>query len=244
MQQEYPMIPLFEQFVTETYRGKRLKKNGDKIKKRTAYNYAIVLKILKEFQEKKGFALRVRLISKGTFRQFRAERNYWKRFYFQFSQFLYTDKHCFDNYVGGMMKAIRTFLIYLEKEKLLMVGDFYKLLYIKREEVDIITLLPERLRFLIQNKEFDESLPLFLKRCKDFFVFGCTVGLRISDLSNIQVRDIEEVNNTHYLFVRSLKTETVSRIKLPTYAVEILERYGLNKKKPDAPIRYGMPAAI
>ncbi len=82
-----------------------------------------------------------------------------------------------------MIKAIRTFLIYLEKEKLLMVGEFYKLLYVKREEVDIVTLHPDRLRFLILNKEFDESLPLFLKRCKDFFVFGCTVRLlRISDL--------------------------------------------------------------
>lgn len=244
MQKEYPLIPLFEQFVREIYSGKRLKQNGDRIKKSSAINYEQMLSLLKEFENSWKFNLRIRVINKGSIRQFLIEKNYWKRFYLKFNQFLYHDKGCFDNYAGTTMKIMRTFLIYLGKEKLLAIGEFHKQLYVRSEEVEIITLLPERFRFLIQNKLFDESLPAFLKRTKDFFVFGCTVALRFSDLRNIRVRDIFKADDVYYLFVRSLKTESVSRIKLPHYAIEILVRYGINKKKSGQNFRNCMPPAV
>lgn len=63
-----------------------------------------------------------------------------------------------------------------------------------------------------------------------FFVFGCTVALRVSDLLSLKKENIRIVNEYNYLAVRSLKTATDSLVKLPPYAVEIIQRYDKLKK--------------
>ena len=46
---EYPFIPLFEQFIKDSYKGKRLKPDGKKIRPQTIDNYVYVLNHLKAF---------------------------------------------------------------------------------------------------------------------------------------------------------------------------------------------------
>jgi integrase len=70
-----------------------------------------------------------------------------------------------------------------------------------------------------------------MKEVKDFFVFGCTVALRFSDLVGLQKSNVRVVGGNYYLAVRSVKTSTDSLIKLPTYAIDIVNRHQKLKKR-------------
>lgn len=113
---------------------------------------------------------------------------------------------------------------------MLRTGDFHKLLYVRKEEIAIFPLMPEELNFLIYDKALESSLSPRLREVKDFFVFGSTVALRFSDLIRLQKSNLRVLNQHHYLVVRSQKTGTDSLIKLPGYAVEILQKYHRQKK--------------
>ena len=95
----------------------------------------------------------------------------------------------------------------------------------------IITLSVEQLQFLIYDTIFEQQLSVALQRSKDLFVFGCTVALRFSDLVKLNKSNIRVTGGQHYLTVRSQKTSTDSLVKLPPYAVEILLRYSMQKKR-------------
>ncbi len=68
-----------------------------------------------------------------------------------------------------------------------------------------------------------------MQRSKDFFVFGCTVGLRFSDLSKLKKQNIEIRDGNTYLKVRSQKTATDTMVKLPPHAIAVLDKYKKTK---------------
>jgi len=228
---EYLLVPLFENFIKDSYKGTRLKADGSKIKSQTVNNYRYVLRYLQEYEMKEGAAIRIKVFRGDNKRAFTAERNYWKKFYLQFTQYLYTQKNCYDNYVGTVIKTIRIFFNYLNREKGIDTGNFYKSFYVCKEEVPIVTLLPEQLQFLINDTEFDQKLSGPLQKSKAIFVFGCTVALRVSDLFSIRFSDVQQVGDTWFLPVKTIKTGTVVRIKLPAYAVDIIHSFRVNAKK-------------
>lgn len=224
-QKEHIVIPLFKKFLNACSKGKRLKPDGSRIKSQTVINYGYALKYLQEYETKTGIVLRIKKLSGNNQRAFIAEKKYWRTFYQTFTDFLYTTKNCFDNYVGSIIRIIRAFFYYLNKELGLTVGEFYKDFYVCREQIPIITLMPEQLHFLINEKSFSETLSPVLQKAKDIFVFGCTVALRVSDLFTIKFTDIEKRVGVNYLRVKTIKTGAVVRIKLPEYAIEIIERF-------------------
>ena len=116
-------------FIKDSYKGKRLKANGNKIKPQTINNYNYVLKYLQEYEEKEETTLRVKVFKRENKRAFTSEQNYWKKFYLQFTAFLYTRKNCYDNYVGTVIKTIRVFFNYLIRDKGINAGEFYKKFY-------------------------------------------------------------------------------------------------------------------
>ena len=227
----YDLLKLLDKFIMETHKGKRLQKNGKRIRLSTVTRYISLRKLLYEFSNKKEFPLHISSINNLKKRGIESERKYWKLFYMSFTDFLYNDKDFYDNYVGGSIKQLRTFFNYLNEEKGLNVGSFHKRFYVQSEEIAIITLLPEQLNFLIYDVEFEKSLPDYLRKTKDIFVFGCTVALRISDLFKISNSNIEVVNNRYYLKVVSQKTNTFTRVLLPEYAVKIINKSS-RKQKP------------
>lgn len=170
--------------------------------------------------------MRIRPVNRLTKKELQAEKNYWKKFYIRFSDYLQRVKGCYDNYTGAQFKCLRSFFNYLQKDKLVATGDFYKQFYIIKEDLPIITLMPEQLGFLIHDTAFHQSLTPALQRTKAIFIFGCTVALRFSDLFRIRYSDIELLNGQYYLSVRSLKTGTATRVKLPDYAVAIINGFG------------------
>jgi len=228
MRSEYPFINLFDVFISESHKGRRLKKDGTVIRKGTIKQYEVVRSELMKFIAVQSFELRVKNLHRATARQLKSERSYWKRFYRRYTDYLYR-KGCFDNYVGLHIKTIRSFFNYLRSEKGIYCGDFHKSFYVRSEDVPVIALFPEQLQMLIYDKSFAATLPEYLRQTKDVFVFGCTVGLRFSDLMALRSSNVEKVGAAWYLDVRSKKTSTDTRIKLPDYAMEILRGY--RKKK-------------
>jgi len=225
MIKSYPLTPLLKQFITKGFTKKRRKPNGSIIAKSTVNTYVHLEKLIAKYEEKYDIQIMVSDIKRGTKREIEKEKNYWKRFYRQFGDFLYLDLGNFDNYVGHNFKMIRAFFKWLNKEKGIFTGDFYKDFYAPKEEIPIIVLEPEQLNFLIHNQAFEESLSRTLKRAKDIFVFGCTVALRYSDMANLKRANWESLEGRDYLRVTSQKTHATTRVKIPPYAVEILEKY-------------------
>ena len=230
IKKELPFLDLYERFINDSKKGKRLQPNGKKIGTGTIDNYVYTLNLLQSFSREKRFFLRFRPVHYLNKRETGVEKNYWKKFYKRFTDYLYQDCGHFDNYVGQTIKNIRVFFNYLNKDLALGVGDFHKTFYVRKEDIPIFPLMPEELNFLITDKNFEDGLNKRMQEVKDFFVFGCTVALRLSDLLNLKKSNVRITNAGHYLVVRSIKTKSDTLIKLPLYAVNILTKYRRQKK--------------
>ena len=122
-------------------------------------------------------------------------------------------------------RILKAFFRYLEIEKGYSNISFYKLFHTPKFESPIIVLDEEKLKFLIWDLDFDQSLEPHLKSTKDVFVVGCTIGLRYSDLIALNGRNIERSGQSIYIVTTSKKTNTETRIKIPTYIHNIISTY-------------------
>ena len=181
------------------------------------------------FSNKENCVLRIINSESLNCRTFLVEKNYWKNFYLNFGNYLFHEKGCHDNYVGASFKLIRAFFNYLIEENDPHPGFFHLKFYITNEEVPVIVLEPERLNFLVFDKEFEKQLPKHLKKIKDMFVFGCATALRHSDLAALTPANVEKINSNIYIKTRSIKTSTYTRVYLPDYAKAILLKYKRRK---------------
>lgn len=224
MEKKTLFLPLFRRFINESVSGKRLKMNGTKIKKSTISSYEAVEKLLAEYDAICTHRLVVYVRKGNSAQAMKAEKKYWANFYRDYSAFLYR-KGFADNYVGMQFKIIRVFLRYLALQKGLHISEHYRNFYVVKEEAPVITLNLEQLKLLIRDAVFYESLPLPLQVTRDIFVFGCSVGLRVSDLSTLRLRNISHEGGAAYLIKKSIKTGTHTRIKLPDYCDTILQKY-------------------
>lgn len=218
------MLPLVKKFVSANNRNKRTMYGGRKLSAGTKRNYQLLYDRLLEFHLKTNFDLRVRSMHTNNKRIFNQEKRYYEKLYLEFTEFLYRDRGQFDNAVGSNIKHLKVFYKWLQLEQGLYTGDFYKKFYVWKEEIPIVVLQPEQLNFLIHNRQFTESLPPRLQRAKDVFVFGCTVALRVGDLLKIKKNHIEKLSGGVYLRTISKKTGTFTRVKLPRYAIDIIDR--------------------
>lgn len=222
---EYPLLPLFRKFINAAKKGNHIQKNGKKIKLTSIKNYHYLELLLTKFSEDKGFYIRLKNNTNFTKKQFEDEKKYWKDFYLKFTSYLYDDCNHFDNYVGRTLKLLRSLFNYLINEKGLNIGSFHKKFYIPSEDVEIVIISPERLNHLIHNNEVEKTLDDELKKVKDVFVFGCSVALRFSDLTVLNKSNLEIINKRMYIKVQSLKTQTYTRVKIPEYAIAIIQKY-------------------
>lgn len=217
---------LLNDFIKESSSGKRLKKNGSRIKDTTIRIYTYFKKVLIRFTEATSFELRLYLVNNLTQRGNEVAANYWRKFYNEFTLFMYNKMGYFDNYVGTIIKTVRTFCNYLNETRHIAIGLFHKSFYAPKEEIDIITLNHKQLNYIIYNKEFDQLVKQKdLTLIKDIFIFGCTVALRVSDLLSLTSKNLVIQEDKYYLNVRSQKSNTKTSIKLPDYAVDIIKKY-------------------
>ena len=228
------IFQLLDDYINDSYSGKRLKTNGQRINIESVKNYEYLRKNLQEFVEKKEYNLKIYIVS--SLNQAERERagKYYNKFYSQFTHFLYGDKGFFDNYVGLIIKYLKSFFNYLDKERNIPIGSYHRLFYVPTEEIPIIALSHEQLNFFIHDKDFDELVKQHeLEKVKDIFVFGCTVALRVSDLLTLTAKNLMVQQDKYYIKVKSKKTGTHTSIKLPDYAIAILKKHkrrGANAK--------------
>ncbi|WP_430901947.1 hypothetical protein, partial [Paraflavitalea sp. sgz302555] len=105
-----------------------------------------------------------------------------------------------------VIKTLKTFFKYLKKEKHLPIGDFISQLYVFKEDIPVIALSPERVRYLIYDTDLRAQLNAVQLKALDIFIFGCAVGLRFSDLVQVSSKDIKKMEGAWYLSSVSKKT--------------------------------------
>lgn len=226
---EYDFFILFDKFIKATQTGKRTQKNGKRIGKNTIDTYQTIRNSLFDFTISNSLPLRIRPVARLSKTEWIKEKKYWNKFYVKYHVQL-LKKGFTDNYIGLHFKNIKTFFGYIEDTLLPSIRQVCKSFHVPKDEIPVVVLLPEQLSFLINNLEFEESLSQKQKQTKDFFVFGCTVALRFSDLLRLKKSNLIKTNSACYLRITSQKTETATQIKLPDYALKILDRNKVKNK--------------
>ncbi len=225
MQKSYDFDSYFRKFIRDSRTGRRLQPSGRKLTAGTIANYQFTRSLILSFSDTKEFKLRILSARKLTARQNISEKRYWNRFYNRFSAYLHDEKGYSDNYVGVTIKNLKCFMNYLNRDLALGIGDFHKSFHVRKEEVPIYPLTPEQLQFLISDGVFHSSLSKMMLEVRDFFIFGCTVALRFSDLSALRSGNVQYINGQAHLAVKSIKTGSATLVRLPPYAVQIIDRY-------------------
>lgn len=213
----------FERFIRDSVTGKRRKSDGRKISPGTIKQYVCVLKSINKYQLAENEKISILIPQPQSKMYQKREQKYWKAFEVNFSRFLQKGD-ALDNYIGLHFKIIKTFFRYLENVRHYSVSNTYRSFRVLSEDIPILVLSPSRLQFMIHNNTFTESLPEHLQKSKDIFVVGCTVGLRFSDLLNISTANLTYWDGQTYLQVKAQKTHTITRIKLPSYILEIFKK--------------------
>jgi site-specific recombinase XerD len=228
---KHDLLNLYAQYIKDTLNGKRTKPNGERIRPQTVDNYRYAFGLLTAFSTQYEFPLRIREYQRLSKREKVSEAGYWKKFTLKFTHFLFNDRKVFDNYAGAVFRQVKAFFKYVNNDKLIDTGPYYKQFKVLKEEVPVTALTQEHLIKLIYDKDFEASLPENLKLTKDMFVFGCTVALRFSDLMALAPANFELANGEWYMKSLSKKTKTYVSVKLPAYAVEIMHKYRSSRKK-------------
>lgn len=198
--------------------------SGKKLRENSLIQYETTFVLMQEFEEISHEPIRIQLIHRASLRKLNTVRIYWERTHKRLLHFLYQQKKVHDNYAGCIMKVIKTFLRYLVIYRSLPVGNYYKLFRVPKDSFNPVIISPEQLKFLIADKEFEGSLSPVLRRTKDMFVFGCTVGLRYQDLINLKKMTLQGHDTEISLLLHTRKTGTEVSIPLPAYAVDVLNR--------------------
>jgi integrase len=222
------MIPLFEKFIQESKNGSRIQKNGKRISLSSITSYKNTLNYIIKINNKSQSPIAISCNFKKNRQEIIAESKYWASFFVQFKKEMYLNG-CSDNYVGLNIKNLKTFFKYLESEKFFPASDFYKKFYPPHFETQIFVLEQDKLRFLISNLDFENTLSDDLKTIKDIFVVGCTISLRYSDLISLKKTNLHYANNNQYIVTTSKKTNTQTRIKIPNHIKEIIDKYKKRK---------------
>lgn len=140
-----------------------------------------------------------------------------RRFYEDYTRFLFEEKSMFNNSVGKYVKTLKTFLSYALDQNISVNRDYHKF-KVLTEEIEIIHLTKEELDQLV---ELDLSANPKLDRVRDVFCFGCFTGLRYSDLKGLRPENFDE----DWLMVRIQKTGDTLKIPLIPQAKKILTKY-------------------
>ncbi len=107
-QSELDFLKEFKNFIRASNKGKRVKKDGSRIQQKSVKKLDATCLLLEKFSHDKQFPLRIKIIQRNK-REANSEKLYWKRFYVKFTDYLYKDMDCYDNYVGSVIKDLRTF---------------------------------------------------------------------------------------------------------------------------------------
>lgn len=221
-QKEYLINDLFKVYLSKTENNKRRNPDGTILSSGTKRNVKTVYDLLQDFEAETHYGFTIRVFTGKNQRIFNQLKRKYANFYKKFTDYLFDSRNHTDNTAGSHIKILKSFFNWINKELGITTGPFYKSFYVWQEEIPIIVLNEDQLKFLIFDKHFDQSLSPKLRRAKNIFVFGCTVGLRVGDLLSLTKSSLEKTSSGIYLNNISKKTGVRTKIKLPLYAINIV----------------------
>ena len=118
------------------------------------------------------------------------------------------------NTVAKHLKHLRTFVnAAIQKEYMDVQSDPFRMYKIKTCQHKHTFLLPEEMAMLEELKL--EGPDLALKHSLDAFLFCCYTGLRYSDITALNEKNVTEISGRPWIVFRSVKTGV--EVKLPVY---------------------------
>ena len=146
-------------------------------------------------------------------------------FYKSLVAYCISEKRHSANTLRRNMGMFKTYLYWALEKGHTYKNDFQKFKMPKAQQTDEVALTMEQVQTVF---EYDFSKNPKLERVRDLFVFGCSTGMRISNYSKIQKKDIQE----GVIKVRDFKnTDKSLEIPLNDFSIYILEKYEYNLPK-------------
>ena len=143
-------------------------------------------------------------------------------FYHKFTSYL-REEGKGDNTIGKNIQVIKVFMNTAIDMKLTDNTDFKKEAFsVLRVDTDAVYLTEKE---ILSFYNYDLSNNKRLERVRDLFVFGCYVGLRFSDYSNIKPENLIMVKGKQFLKVKTQKTDELVIIPCHTIVKQIFEKY-------------------
>ena len=99
---------------------------------------------------------------------------------------------------------------------------------VTREETDSVYLSESE---IVAFYKHDFSGNRKLEAVRDLFIFGCMVGLRYSDYSNVKPQNIIDVDGQQFIYIRTQKTGEVVYIPCNPVVLDIFKKYSNTPNK-------------
>lgn len=142
-----------------------------------------------------------------------------KSFYNSFIQYCVTTKKHSANTLRRNVGLFKTFLYWSLDGGYTYKTDFQKFKAPSSQQTDEVALTLDQVQEVF---EYDFSKNKKLERVRDLFVFGCATGMRISNYSKVQKKDIQG----DFIKVRDQKNTNKSlEVPLNDFSIYILKKY-------------------
>lgn len=169
---------------------------------RTITNKTTVFNFLKDFQKDTSCHL--------SFHQMNLE------FFEALRKYAFEERKIGDNYFAKIIAVVKTFLNWAFERDYIRHQEFKKFKASERETEIICLTLEEFLT--LSRHEFKSKR---LSQIRDVFIFGCSTGLRFSDLVSLKPGNIQG----DFIVKNIQKTQENSMIPLNSYSKKILKKY-------------------
>lgn len=192
---------VYEIFLTEKKNDYTEDANSQTTIKRYEYNR----KLLFEFQEHRSKKLHFNQINKS--------------FYNSFVNFCITEKKHSANTLRRNVGLFKTFLYWALENGYTYKTDFQKFKAPKAQQTDEVALTLKQVQEVF---DYDFSNNERLEKVRDLFVFGCATGMRYSNYSKVEKKDIQ--NNI--IKVRDEKNiDKILEVPLNDFSIYVLKKY-------------------
>jgi len=204
------LFKLIDRFVSG-----EIKSNGKDKSKGTLQNYHAIKKHLMQFEKDMKY--------KVDFESINLE------FFYKYTDFLRKKLSLSANTVAKDIRILKVFMaeaIDLGYTNNLQFKN--KKFSVVSEETDAVCLTDKEIMRLYY---LDLSGNKKLDQVRDLFVFGCYVGLRYSDFSNIQKDNVVNIEGEYFIKIITAKTGEQVTIPCNPIVLKIFEKYGHNTNR-------------
>jgi len=145
-------------------------------------------------------------------------------FYYRWTDYLQKRAGLRPNTIGKMVQLVKVFMNEaVDLGYTTNMAFKHKKFAVTHEDTDAVYLNESEILALYKH---DLSATPKLEAVRDLFVFGCMMGLRYSDYSNVKPQNIIEVDGQQFIFIRTKKTGEVVYIPCNPVVLDIFNKYG------------------